>query len=446
MIVITGGNDTGGGAAGDGNDSIATAQPLDVDATSGLQSIQSDLDPPDTDVDYWSFTGTAGPIQVLTDAKPDNDPFADGYPDLVVTIFDSAGNQIAQNDDPFPQFTQDPELFTILPSDGTYYIEVEEFCNFDGSCTSDYINGLSSFAYALNIIPIDPSQNSVMDEATEPNDTVDTATVMEYEPDTTNGGYFLSIGYGDLSTGDTDGIHFTIPADVPVDPGSRAMARFVLPPPGQDGNGSSINPGIVEVTDIATATVIARLDLGTEDNSVQDRRYLEFPVTPGSEYLLTIDDGPATSGGDPFYFYLHSVFSGNPLETGEPTNDLPATPETLTQAAGVESFFVQGNLTVGDVDYFKVASIDNVVSVSCGSASNGSGVTGLKVTAFKSDGITMLAAGSSVTEGPDEGSDALLQGLDATVDSQIVVKVEKTGQDATNTGDYYECGIHFAPM
>ncbi len=443
--VIGGNNAGGGGATGDGNDSIADADPLDVDADTGLQSIVSDLDTPDVDVDYWSFTGHAGPIEMLADAKPDGDPFAEGYLDLVVTLYDADGNQIAQNDDPFPQYTQDSLFYTILPADGTYYLKVEEFCEFDGNCAgaADYFANITETGYALNIIELDATQNSYVEETAEPNDSETNATPMEYEATATSGEYYLSIDWGNLSSGDTDGIKFTVPADLAIDPGARANARFVLMPPGTAGNGSSVNPGVATVTDLTTDTIVAQLDMSTETNDVTTRDYLQFPVTPGNTYLFTVDEGSAIDGGAPFYFITHAAYGGDPVEAEELTNDLPATPEDLTQAAGTQAYFIQGDLGAGDVDYFKVAVLDDVMSVFCDSARQGSGATGFKVSLFQADGITPLGANSTITEGPNQGDNANITGFDPAGQTDVVIKVEKTGQSATIPTNYYRCSIGF---
>lgn len=445
-IPVIGGGDVGGGIGEGGNDTLASADPLDEDPDTGLQSIQSDLDPPDSDVDYWSFTGHAGPIEMLADAKPNTDPFADGYLDLVVTLYDADGNQIAQNDDPFPQFTQDSLFYTILPADGTYYLKVEEFCEFDGNCAgaADYFANITQFGYAVNIIQLDPTENSYVEETGEPNDSEVNATPMEYEPTTTAGEYYLSIDWGTLTSGDTDGIKFTVPADLAIDPGARANARFVLMPPGTAGDGSSINPGVATVTDLTTDTIIARLDMSSQTNDVQTRDFLQFPVTPGNDYLFTVDTGDASDGSDPFYFITHAAYSGDTVEAQELANDLPATPEVLTQSPGTEVYFIEGNLGAADVDYFQVAVLDDLMSVFCDSAHQGSGVTGFKVSLFQADGITPLGANSTVTEGPAQGANANLTEIDPAGETDVVIKVEKSGQSATVVSDYYHCSIGFA--
>ena len=49
------------------------------------------------------FTGTAGQsLFLFTDAKPNMDPFADGYPDVVMTILDAGRRaQSSKNTQPW---------------------------------------------------------------------------------------------------------------------------------------------------------------------------------------------------------------------------------------------------------------------------------------------------------------------------------------------------------
>lgn len=436
----------GGGTAGDGNDTIATADPLE-DLGDGVFGIQGELDPPDTDADFFSFTGTAGPVLILSDAKPNDDPFAEGFMDVVVTLFDSNGNQIAQNDDPFPRTTQDAQIYTVLPADGQYFLKVEEFCVFApvGTCAEDYFANLRSLQFAINVIPVDPAENSTVDEAAEPNDTLVTASVMEYEPNPNAQnavGYFLSVAYGAWAdTADVDGISLTVPADTFVDPASRLNVSFTLPPPGTDGNGSGFNPGIVEVMN--GAVVVSRFDMSAEGSDT-DRAELSFPGTLGATYLLRLGRGGPSNATAPFYFAIHSVGSGNPLEGELPlanTNDTVATSEALTQATGVTSYFIEGDLGVTDVaDNFLLTVLDATLSVTCSSLRSGSGLQGFKATVLDDNGVAIL--GGSQTESAT--ADILIENL-AVTSANVVVKLEKTGQDLTNTGNYYRCGLHFNP-
>ncbi|HTJ84418.1 MAG TPA: hypothetical protein VL400_22020 [Polyangiaceae bacterium] len=441
-VSSTGGGGTGG-AQGDGNDTIETATQADVDATTGTQFYQGNLDPADSDVDFVAFDGLKGPVYIGTDAKPDTDPFADGYLDLVITVYDSNKNQIAQNDDPFPRTSQDSSLYTVLPADGKYYVKVEEFCEFSPGCPADYFTNISETAFAVYMVPVDTADNGNVAEATEPNDTLATAAPMEYEPTDTAGTYYLSVGIGDLNpTTDVDGIKFTIPSDVTVDAASRLDASFEFPPPGKDGDGSGTNPGLIQILD--GATVVASLDMSAEKNDTS-RASLFAPLTANKEYLLKIGNGPASNApsADPFYFVLHGVGSGNPVEKNEVTNDIAATAEAVTEAAGTTSYFIEGDLGATDTgDYFSLNIEPGVLTVACGAQRSGSGVRGLTAAVTKTDGTTVLGTATETAT-----TDLLIDQLDvsATGETKVLVKMTKTSQDATVTGTYYRCGYHFAP-
>lgn len=446
-VTNNGGSGAAGGGppTGDGNDTLETADALEEE--DGVFAAQGELDTPDVDVDFFSFPGTAGqPIYIGSDAKPDTDEFADFYIDLVVTLFDSEGNQIAQNDDPFPRSSNDSSFYTVLPEDGTYYLKVEEFCEFaePGTCPGTYFDDLSDIAFAVFVIPLDPADESVFPEATEPNDTQATAADMEYAP--VDGGdpgqYYLSINYGDLAAGDTDGVLFSPPDDLVIDAGSRATAEFLVPPPGADGNGSSINPGIIEVFNITQNQIVARFDM-SDETADTDRATLNFPVTLADEYFVTLQTGSsAGGGGEPFYFLVHGNGQGNPLETEELLNNVPATAEELDAADGVDSYFVEGDLPAADVDYFRVSVLDVNFGLICGSEREGSGARGFKATVYGSDGTTQIA---TKTENATPTGVLRLTEVDPGANTELVIKIEKGSQDPEVTSNFYRCGFHFSP-
>ena len=252
------------------------------------------------------------------------------------------------------------------------------------------------------MIPFDPADTAdgVAPEDGEPNETEDNATVMEYAEVDDTGDYFLSLAYGEWQTnGDVDGILFTVPADLNITAGSRGSASIVFPPPATDGNGSSTNPGVIVVTDTTNDTIVARFDWSEETNSVLERASMDFPVTAGTTYLITNEEGPVAADGTvPFYFLLHTVGSGNPVEaeTVPLQNDTSVTAESLdpVDTAAGTSFFVEGNLADGDVDYFTFPVSDETFTVTCGSLRSGSGATGFTATVYAQNGTTALPMGS----------------------------------------------------
>lgn len=457
-VTTNGGNGAGGDTPiGDGNDSIEDADPLEEDEDfPGVLFAQGELDPPDVDVDFFSFPGNAGDaVFIGSDAKPATNEFADFYIDLVVTLFDADGNQIAQNDDPFPRRSNDSSFYTVLPSDGTYYLKVEEFCEFApaGTCPTNYFDDLSDIAFAVFVSPLDPADTSVFPEDAEPNDTEVTATEMEYgfvdevptggdgKPDEP-GLYYLSVNYGELTANDTDGITFSPPDDLVIGANTRATAEFLVPPPGSDGNGSSINPGILEVLNVTQGQIVARFDM-SDETADTDRATLNFPVNLADDYFITLKTGSSAPGtGEPFYFLIHGNGEGNPLELDELLNNVPATADELEQAEGVDSFFVEGDLPAADVDYFRIPVLDETFGLICGSEREGSGARGFKATVYGSDGVTQIA---TKTENATPTGVLRLTELDPGANTELVIKVEKGSQDPEVTSNFYRCGFHFNP-
>jgi len=112
------------------NDDTASATPVTAGTTyKGI--IYSDTG---SDVDVYALTATTGDEFVI------NTESLSGQLDLALTVFDSAGNVVAQNDNN-QDFTDDAWVSFTAPADGTYYILVED------------LNGSSSpfNSYALDI-------------------------------------------------------------------------------------------------------------------------------------------------------------------------------------------------------------------------------------------------------------------------------------------------------
>jgi len=100
------------------NDTPATAQPIVGSAAVILGNIY-----PDADLDYYSFTGAAGD-RVYTATMIS---FSAGLtPDSVIDIYDTDGITLLETDDQDGQFGIDASSIagTVLPSSGTFYIQV----------------------------------------------------------------------------------------------------------------------------------------------------------------------------------------------------------------------------------------------------------------------------------------------------------------------------------
>jgi len=441
-----------GGSKDDGNNSFETAE----DATLGMQ-VTAQLDPPDTDEDFFKFMGKAGQrIVVQTDAKPDNDPYADGYADLVITLFDDAKNQLAENDDPIPRNTQDSSLFTVLPKDGLYYLRVTEFCHWSAAINQPPQDcpatapPVTIFDYSFQIDEMTSMLfPSLSVEAAEPNDTAATASPTVYAPNS-NADYWVPVMTGkfDADT-DVDVYAVKVPPDAtPVAPEENETLRFDVFPNGETGNGSTAATGNVWITTAADSTAkLAQIDATKLDKTFG--MTLSPPLAFGTDYLLFVQHASGeVAGANPFYFVLHSWGGGNPKETADLTNNVVATPEALTAAqltGGTTGYFIAGKIdTVADVDHY---TFDNDGSgpkmfVTCGGQRIGSGLRGLKATLFKADGITPI---DNATETADADLEIGAMGsLDTPTDAKFVVKIEATmANDATIAGTYYQCGMGF---
>jgi hypothetical protein len=450
-----------GACAGDkdGNCNIDTAEPIELN---DQNPIEGDLEPVDEDEDFYTFEGTAGQaLFIYTDAKQPPDEFSNDYADLVITLYDANGKAIAENDDPTPRLTNDSEILTILPADGTYYVRVEECSTWaaqnnlpDTSCAP--AGDILDTSYKLSILELDPAypfvsiESKDMDIANQAS-----APALEYEPGMAAGTYIISINAGYYTNAmDKDYFKFTVPVDnamtpasegIKLDPTERLVGYFNFPPPGASGNGSTSPLGLISIIDPTTMQVHAQID-GKLSNEMSP------PLQVGKEYLIEMA-APASGGdfaGNPFYFFTHNGGGSNPVEkelgVGGMPNNTTLTAEALAKAMNTQSYFVEGDITGApvDVDYFKVAvpAGTNVISVACGAKRSGSGLNGFKVTIVGSDGMKEIM---SATEAADK--DLFLNAVAVPAGStDLFLKLEAAGQNMGVTSSFYRCGFHFNTM
>lgn len=437
-----GGSGATGGTTSDGNDTKETASEISIGTDPASDSIQGQLDPPESDLDWYKFEGTAGQvIQIIASAKPSTDPFAITFPDVVVTLFDANGTQLAEQDDPTPSNSNDPYLLTVLPSAGTYYLRVLE-CNVwdkGGAANCSDPAAITNPNYTLYVGELAFTTPGEVKEA-EPNNDAATASSITFAPVANQTGHFyLTALHGTFeSETDIDVYSLTVPANLAIDAGSRAVVSFNPQPGGTDGNGSSTMPGEVYLTTKADpATIIAQVDVSLGAN-------LGVPVTVGTDYLVFEKRVAAPSGAHDFYFDLPGVATGNPVEQSESANDLAATAEALTESTG--SYYIEGNLTsITDTDHFSVIvppSEADTISVACTAQRSGSGLRGFTMAVLNGDG----SAVSGATQTETANDDALIDAV-ATPSGQtkLIVKLTATSQDAAVSSTFYRCGIHFNP-
>jgi hypothetical protein len=436
-----------GGAASDGNDNFDQAVGIDAMGTQGT------LEDPSVDADFYTFDASAGDIYLISaSSHPSASDTTAGYIDTFIELYDGNKKLLATNDDRYPRSNTDSEIITVLPTTGTYYVKLQEFCispKKDAmACDATYFAGLTNLDYVVGAIKIDPTQAGNVSEK-EPNDTGATASPIAFAQQTTMGSYYLTIIEGKMPmSSDADWYSFTVPANLTVTAGARAKTGLLFPWGTPTSNGTNVKMGKVDVVDKATMKVVGSFDMSAEPETQADRTDLSIPVTAGGDYLLKVTHGGLEADGQgEFYFVYQTLGSGNPLEKAEAANDLASTPEVLTVSAGSTStsYFVEGDITPGDVDHFKVATkAQATVSVACSAQRGGSGLRGFKATVFSGkDGTT------KITEATETATTDLFIDHFAvpTGETDLIVKMEATGtQDPVNTGTYYICGIHMAAV
>jgi hypothetical protein len=395
-------------------------------------AVDSALVTPAADKHYFKFEAQAGELFVIAAfGKPDSDPYGDTYPDLVVTLFDATGaKQLARNDDPETGGSNNPALYTRIPADGTYCVEVAE-CNAvlgADRCSDPAL--ITERGYSVVVDAIPPGENYLAEA--EPNDSGAQATSMPFTPADPGtyvafftGGTFSAVTDADLFT-------FTVPADLSAT-GSRPVFNLDLLSGGVESNGSTADriQGTLALAS-APAAILARAELSGGQG-------LAAPVTRGETYLLRLARTGGSVGANDFYLLETAISRGNPLEA-EPNDTLEAA-QALPATAGAS--FVEGDLPAGDVDLFSVSVPPNQrkISVVCAAQAQGSGVRSL-VAALQT--VSGEALGAPATETAEEP--AFISAAEVPPGAnRLVVKVS-AGTPAADVGSrHYRCGIRFAP-
>ena len=425
---------------------FATAQ----DITVGDQNATAcQLNNPSADAGFFKFSGNKGDAMVIfTSAKIGGDPFDSTYLDTVVTLYDAQMNQIAQNDDPNPRFTNDAEIWTLLPATGDYVISVQE-CNgaFPQGCADP--TQITTFDYEVQIFqtganaPVVTSEDPPNDA---PNDATDPTalTGIKYELGDTS--YFMSRIYGAYNTAtDVDVYSFTLPTDIDVNADGRALGNFFGLTSGSDGNGSTSSIGKIWVVDPADLThKVAEIDI-TQGATAGD---IGAPFTLGYEYYLFVSKQTGASGSNDFYFINHYGGGSNPIELDDTGNNLASTAEILSDTGDANflaTYFVDGNLAPAttDVDFYSLAvpSGAATVSVACGAQRSGSGLRGMKFEIVNAGGTSLAPKAEGVDVADD---DAFIDKAAVPAGANtLLLKVSGATQDALVTSDFYRCGIRF---
>ncbi|HVY44518.1 MAG TPA: pre-peptidase C-terminal domain-containing protein, partial [Minicystis sp.] len=379
--TITGSGGSGGSGQGHSFDTALPIMVNDMNPTMGM------LPDPTTSQDFYKFTGTKGEkVAVSTTAKPSTNGFDPTYLDLVVTLYDASKQQIARQDDPWPRFSNDPQLFTYLPADGDYYVEVQECNAVFGTMNCSSASMITNYDYTVQVFDFGATaQNTVTDGKDETpgahtDDDPANANVLKYVK--SSGKYELTFLDGTFVDGtDVDVYAFTTPSDPTVDMGQRANADFWIAPSGKDDDGATSPVGLAWVVDSADpTTILAQLDAskyGDNDNPTNGAADLGLPVQEAHQYFLFVQHPASSAGSNDFYVVEHFVGGVNPVET-EPNDPMMPEPLMMPQmnGDGSNSYFIEGDVAPGDTDGFAIPKGSMTkVSAFCAGARIGSGAT-----------------------------------------------------------------------
>lgn len=444
------------GMAGDSNVDCGSGEELGTEFFEGPE-----LKPVDLDEDFYTFEGVRGEFfQILTDSKPDTNEFDSAYPDLVITLFwDNNGKweQIARNDDPSPRYSNDSELYTILPEAGRYCVKVSECSKEFGAELCSPIADITNFGYQIVGGTFDAGMVNGVVEEQEPNDGQSNATPMEYEKSSATS-YYATIAYGGFSSAaDVDVYSFKVPTDQSIFSG-RPTCSFDFFPYGINGNGSTAEKFVLAyITTAADPTKkIAEVDFTLADPQTGELPSIGVPCTFGQDYLFFLERAQgATVGTNDFSIFTHGGSGSNPLE--QETDATPNTNDKITGAEVLEpqdnmdgsySFFIDGDLpdAPADIDVFSINAAAGAnlatISVACGAQRLGSGLRDFRATLLdeKENVIGMGIATESATKG------LYIEQLAIPADvTTIFLQLEATSQAATVSSSFYRCGVHLAP-
>lgn len=424
----------------DGNCSLATAEKIEILAQ-GASPTEGSLDPIDKDSDYYLLEGKKGQaLYVFTEGKIGGDPFDPTYPDLVVTIYDSAGVPIAEDDDPLPRLSNDSEIYTVLPADGPYYLRVIE-CNAwekggPGGCSP--AAQITNTGYSIGVVALDPALAFFTLE-TPPDNSDAKPDAFKYAKGQSPGSYVISTALGFFSdSADVDVYSSKMPMDFTINPAQRLVGYFNFLPAGPEGNGSTTPFGGASIVDAVTMKTVAII--------TGESREIAAPLTAGGSYLLNVY-APA-SGGDfaanPFYFVNHFGGGSNPVEAeaNQGSNNVALMAEPLEMAPGQKSYFIDGDLVpaLTDVDWFSMAVPAGMSSMSaaCVAQRSGSGLRGFTASAIAKDASTILKTGTETT-----AVDLALDGVPVIAGEKVFLKLQAASQAANVSSTFYRCGVQF---
>lgn len=399
-----------------GDDSFATALVTTVNATTAPTGV---IDPA-SDRDYYRFDVMAGDwLLVATAANAMDDPMK---VDTVITLYDGAMTQVAQNDDAQPRGNTDSEIIYHVPAAGTYYVMVQEFSDWHGDTPEAH----PMDTYTLTIATLDPTRAGLV---ADPETGNDAASATPIELGMTGGGLIVGT-FASATDVDVYSLSVTSP--------SLRLFQTTIMPSGTSGYGSTTPVGQAWVTDVTGTTILARITDSTMLNDVSP------PLATGS-YLLWVSHPAPALGANDFYVLKEFLGNENPPEAHEAENDVIATAETLTYAAPTGSTTVRAAYvlssfpTAADVDHYAIDLMTGEhATAACGAMTSGSGVRGLHLSLV--DATDTVVGTASVDETTAAGG-AIVMDTAVPAPGTYYFKLTIASLDAMVTGTWARCGF-----
>jgi hypothetical protein len=392
--------------------------------------------------DYYRFDGLKGQVLWIDIDAQDIDQvsFDPDYIDTIVTLVNEKDERVAQNDNPTEFSTADSRLYTILPEDGTYCVRVAECWTVKSNPAAQCLSPKEKIGtyYELRVFELiddGPGDSNTADP--EAGNDPASATDVDFVA-SQSGGYFSAYvwGYYENET-DIDVFTFTLPPDIPVDPGARAHAVLRAVPSGDLASGSTTPTGEIYVVDPAVLDVpVARID---PSKTLE----LNAPLEVDKEYYLFVTRPAGTQEPNDFYFLSEFPGWGNPVEIDDAGNSDVATAEAL-DLADADSAFIEGDLLpITDLDHFAVDVPSGMTAVTavCGSRTRGSGLRQMTISLHDQAG-TLLAAGATDIETATQL--AIVQDAPVGAATGVILKLQAPLQDPATSGAFYQCGVHFS--
>lgn len=388
------------------------------------------------------------PMVFLANAREtDSD---DSKHDLYVSLYNEDRQQIAANDDALYGYGtfRNPLLRTVIPAAGRYYLKVEPFCELaEAECAAGWDSAVTDPSFVVGTGFMNADAYGVDNDTTaDANGTPATAVPVALAPLSSSGTVLAYDGglFGSSSSAtDLDYYKVNIPSDLPLEANHRVSLNVVFPLAGSKGTGASSTASVAWLVDSADpGNKLASFDVKGAlalENAATFGAEASIPLQKNHDYYVVVQNADAAAGN--YYFASATALSGNPVESDAAgANDTAATAQALTVADTTSSYFVEGDLATGDVDYFKVAVVSGKtkIAVSCGAQSSGSGVRGLKA--------TILNGATEVSNAVENATSGLsLSDVDVPSGAtELLVKLEPSqAQAAGITGAFYRCGIHF---